>query len=362
MAESPLPTGTVTFLFTDIEESTGLVRRVGNEAFAEVRAAQRRFLRDAFAAHGGHEIDTAGDGFFVVFDSAREAVRAAIESQLALAGHDWPEGAEVRVRMGLHTAEPHLGEEGYVGVGVHRASRICDAGHGGQVLLSNATAGIVEDAELDGVELIDLGEHRLKGLPVAQRLFELSAPGLRSRFGAPRTGSATGTPGAGTFLFADLGGWRYVIQAVGDEASAVLTAEYHVVATSIVEAYGGAVLELVADTVLAVFSSASDALRGAVELRAARARARLAEGCDVTLSMALHSGRWSGDPRRPSAGTALYRVSCLARTCGPDQTLVSATTAALAEGDHDVPALRSLGVQTIRTLEEPAHLYELESD
>ena len=364
MSDATLPTGTVTFLFSDIEDSTELVRRVGNEMFAVIRASQRRLLREAFEANGGHEIDTAGDGFFVAFDSARAGVQAAIDAQRALAEFSWPDGAEVRVRMGLHTAEPLLGDDGYVGVGVHRASRICDAGRGGQILLSNATAGIVEDAELPGVGLLDLGEHRLKGLLVEQRLFQLSAHGLPSTFGAPRTGEAqVQTPGAGTFLFADLSGWRYVIQAVGDEASAALAADYHVTATSIVETHQGAVLELVADTVLAVFRSASDAVRAAATLRAAMRQVDWPEGCDVTLSIALDSGRWSGDPRRPSAGTALYRVSCLARTTQPGQVLVSATTAALIEGDRETPPLRSLGIQTIRTLEEPAHLYELvESD
>ena len=107
--------------------------------------------------------------------------------------------------MGLHTAEPHLGDEGYVGVGVHRASRICDA-HGGQILLSNATAGIVEDAELAGVVVTDLGLHRLKGLSLEQRLFQLTAPGLHAAFGPPRTPSAAPpVPGTGTFFTLDAG-------------------------------------------------------------------------------------------------------------------------------------------------------------
>jgi class 3 adenylate cyclase len=112
MAETPLPTGTVTFLFSDIEESTELVRSLGNEVFSKLRGNHRRLLRDAFRAHDGLEIDTAGDGFFVAFDSAREAVEAAIEGQRALAAEQWPGDAALRVRMGLHTAEPHLGEEG----------------------------------------------------------------------------------------------------------------------------------------------------------------------------------------------------------------------------------------------------------
>jgi class 3 adenylate cyclase len=119
----------------------------------------------------GREIDTAGDGFFVAFDSARGAVGAAIRAQLALAAFTWAADAEVRVRMGLHTAEPHLAEDGYVGIGVHRAARICDAARGGQILVWNAIAGIIEDAELSGIELLDLGEHQLKGLPGKQRLF-----------------------------------------------------------------------------------------------------------------------------------------------------------------------------------------------
>jgi class 3 adenylate cyclase len=175
MSGAPLPRGTVTFLFSDIEGSTDLLRRVGDDVFAAIRGGHRQLLRDAFAAHGGREIDTAGDGFFIAFESARSAVAAAVSAQLALARSTWPAGAQVRVRMGLHTAEPHLAEDGYVGIGVHRAARICDAAHGGQILVSNATAGIIEDAESTGVDLLDLGEHRLKGLPREQRLFQLTA-------------------------------------------------------------------------------------------------------------------------------------------------------------------------------------------
>jgi class 3 adenylate cyclase len=151
MGGVPFPRGTVTFLFSDIERSTDLVRRVGDDVFAAIRADHHRLLRDTFQAHGGREIDTAGDGFFVAFDSARSAVAAAVTAQLTLATFRWPADEEVRVRMGLHTAEPYLDADGYLGIGVHRAARICDAAHGGQILISNATAGIVEDAELPGV-------------------------------------------------------------------------------------------------------------------------------------------------------------------------------------------------------------------
>src|SRR5262245_39577199 len=133
-----LPSGTVTFLFTDIEGSTRLVKALG-DGYHEVLAAHQQIMRDAFAAHDGHEVDTQGDSFFVAFRRARDAVAAAIAAQRELAAHDWPEGAEVRVRMGIHTGEPVVGEQRYTGIGVHRAARVGAIGHGGQILLSNAT-------------------------------------------------------------------------------------------------------------------------------------------------------------------------------------------------------------------------------
>lgn len=157
----------MTFLFSDIEGSTELVRRLGDDGFAAIRAEHRRILRQAFAAQDGREIDTAGDAFFIAFDSAKSAALAAISAQVELATFVSAEGADVRVRIGLHTAEPHLADDGYVGLGVHRAARICDAAHGGQILVSNATAGILEDAELPDVELIDVGEHSSKDLPTS---------------------------------------------------------------------------------------------------------------------------------------------------------------------------------------------------
>jgi class 3 adenylate cyclase len=357
---APLPRGTVTFLFSDIEESTDLVRRVGNKVFAAIRGDHRRLLREAFAVHGGREIDTAGDGFFIAFDSARSAGAAAVSAQLALARFTWPADAEVRVRMGLHTAEPHLGDDGYVGIGVHRAARICDAARGGQILVSNATAGIIEDAELPDIELVDLGEHRLKGLPREQRLFQLTVVALPSTFAPPRTAEADGqTPGAGTFVHTDLSGWRHVIRVLGDEESAALNADYHRIATAAVEAHNGVVLERSGDHVLAVFSNASDALRMAAAIREALGDFAWPPECDVAASIVLHSGRWSGDPRRPTAGTALSRLTRFAKVVEPGQVLVSQATAALLEGDRDTPTLRDLGERTDHDLDEPTHLYEL---
>ena len=158
--KAELPTGTVTFLFTDIEGSTRLLQQLG-DGYTGVLAEHRRALRDAFRQHGGVEVDTQGDAFFVAFARASDAVAAAADAQLALA--DGP----VRVRMGLHTGEPFLGDEGYVGYDVNRAARIAAAGHGGQVLLSQATV------DLAGGDMRDLGLHRLKDLSAPERLFQL---------------------------------------------------------------------------------------------------------------------------------------------------------------------------------------------
>jgi class 3 adenylate cyclase len=358
--DSPLPAGTVTFLFSDIEGSTALLRRVGDDIFASVRATHRRLLREAVAAHGGTEIDTAGDGFFIAFDSARNAVAAAISAQIALAAFEWPTEGHVRVRMGLHTAEPHLSDEGYVGVGVHRAARICDAARGGQILVSNATAGIIEDTESNQVELLDLGEHRLKGLQRAQRLFQLSVLALPSTFDPPRTADTDAqVPGVGTFLFMDLLGWRHVILSLGDEASAALTNEFQRVVATVVEENNGILLEQVADTALAVFRSAKEALNAAATTREALNDFPWPPECEVAVSIVLHSGRWSGNPREPEAATALLRLSRFAQTVEPAQVLVSQSTAALLEGDHSAPALRSLGDREIPDFDEPVRVYEL---
>src|SRR5919205_4040471 len=137
-----LPTGTVTLLFTDIEGSTQLLRRLG-EAYAGVLAEHQRLLWEAFAAHDGREVDTQGDAFFVAFPRAVDAVQAAVAAQRALAAHPWPDRAAVRVRMGLHTGEPTSTGGRYVGLDVHRAARIGAAGHGGQGLLSATTQALL---------------------------------------------------------------------------------------------------------------------------------------------------------------------------------------------------------------------------
>lgn len=183
---SALPRGTVTFLFTDIEGSTRLAARLG-ERYAEVLAEHQRLLRAAFAGAGGREIDTQGDAFFVVFPRAKDALAAALAGQRALAAHHWPEDGRVRVRMGLHSGEPAVAGGRYVGLGVHRAARICAAGHGGQILLSSATYALLADDVLPGVAFHELGEHRLKDLERPERLYQVSVPDLPRAFPPPRS-------------------------------------------------------------------------------------------------------------------------------------------------------------------------------
>jgi class 3 adenylate cyclase len=190
-----LPTGTVTFLFTDVEGSAQLVQQL-RDGWPQVHADHRRLLREAFAASNGREVDTQGDAFFVAFARARDAVSAAAAAQRALARHAWPDGVQVRVRMGIHTGEPSVGDEGYLGLDVIRASRICAAGHGGQVLVSEATRGLVDWDELDGISLLDLGEHRLKDMRRPERLSQLVLAGLQTDFRPLRTGTPAEAPAA----------------------------------------------------------------------------------------------------------------------------------------------------------------------
>jgi class 3 adenylate cyclase len=158
-----LPKGTVTFLFSDIEGSTELQQHLGDR-YTDVLSETRQLLRDALRVWNGHEVDTQGDAFFAVFARALDAVEASVKMQRALAAHAWPDGVVVRVRMGLHTGEPARGPEGYVGLNVVRGAHLMSAGHGGQVLLSQTTRDLVEHNLPGGVNLRDLGAHRLKDL------------------------------------------------------------------------------------------------------------------------------------------------------------------------------------------------------
>jgi len=181
-----LPTGTVTFLFTDIEGSTRLVRELKG-GFRQLQADHMRIMREAIAEGGGREVRSEGDSFFAVFPSATGAVRAAAAAQRSLAAHSWSHGEPLMVRMGMHSGEGLLGGDDYIGLDVNRAARIAAAGHGGQVLLSEATRALVADALPDGVSLRDLGRHRFKDFDEPQGIAQLLIRGLPSDFPAIRT-------------------------------------------------------------------------------------------------------------------------------------------------------------------------------
>ena len=171
-----LPSGTVTFLFSDIEGSTSLLKQLGDATYAELLATHRRLMRETFDGFGGQEIDTQGDAFFYSFPRARNAVAAAVEVQRAHAKGKWPADVQVRLRIGLHTGEPAVGDEGYTGLDVVRASRLAAIGRGGQVLLSDTTRAIVADDLPDGVSMRALGERPLRDIERPEPLTELVIP------------------------------------------------------------------------------------------------------------------------------------------------------------------------------------------
>ena len=188
---STLPSGTVTFLFSDIEGSTRLLEQLGDR-YQEVDRDHRRILRERLGEAGGREMDNQGDAFFFSFTRARDAVAGAGAAQRERAGHEWPEGVSVGVRMGLHTGEPTVGDEGYLGMDVVRAARICSAGHGGQVLLSETTRALVGNSVPEGVSIRDLGEADLKDVQ-HERIYELALddqPGAFPPLKAPRATTA----------------------------------------------------------------------------------------------------------------------------------------------------------------------------
>jgi predicted ATPase/class 3 adenylate cyclase len=178
---SGLPTGTVTMLFTDIEGSTRLLQQLGQN-YSNVLSECRHLLRKSFEQWHGREVDTQGDAFLVAFARASDALGASVDAQRALAAHAWPAGVTVGVRMGMHTGEPVLSAEGYVGLDVHRAARVMSAGHGGQVLLSQTTRDLVEHDLPERVSLRDLGAYRLKDLQHKSHLYQLAIEGLSADF------------------------------------------------------------------------------------------------------------------------------------------------------------------------------------
>jgi class 3 adenylate cyclase len=355
-----LPLGTVTFLFTDIEASTELTRRLG-PAFGDVRRQHRSLVRTAISAHGGHEIDNEGDGFFVAFDRASDAVAAAAAAQHAVAGAAWPEAVRVAVRMGIHTTEAYLHDDGYVGVGVSRAARICAAAHGGQIVASAATAGVIEDLDLPGVQLRELGEHRLKDIQQPQRLFQVGVEGLATDFPSLSVGGAAGS--IATLLLTDLAGWRDVMRDLGDDATTVAAAAYHNIVTEIVQEHGGRVIEAVADNVLSLFPHARDAVFAAAEIvEALREQHWIAPTHVPEVAAAIHTGRVV-DPDAGHLGSTAFSVTRLCSDAAGSQVLVSDTTRGLLEGEPLAPfALRYVDDRAISTDGIPRRVFELTRD
>jgi WD40 repeat protein/class 3 adenylate cyclase len=195
------PSGTITFLFTDIEGSTRLLEKMGDQ-YAVALSDHHEILRASIQKWNGREMDTQGDAFFVTFTRAIDAVQCAADAQRALASHAWPAGESLRVRMGLHTGEPLISSTGYVGMDVHRAARLGDAGHGGQILLSHTTRELIIQDLPEGMAIRELGEHRLKDMKYPAPIYQLVVDGLPSEFPPIRTrftGIEAPTPGAAPF-------------------------------------------------------------------------------------------------------------------------------------------------------------------
>jgi YVTN family beta-propeller protein len=219
-----LPSGAVTFLFTDMEGSTRLVKQL-RERYGEVLHEHQRLLRASFEAYGGYEVDTQGDSFFVAFSSARDALLAAVEGQLALSSHSWPEGVQIKVRMGLHTGQAIASGGRYTGLAVHRAARIGAAAHGGQILVSQATQTLLEDEEEDlHVFLRDLGEQRLKDLDRPVRLYQAAADGLPASFPPLRPAAELAEAAEAAIRPVPLWRRRWVLGAAALAFAAVLAA------------------------------------------------------------------------------------------------------------------------------------------
>jgi class 3 adenylate cyclase len=330
MAERPQ--GTVTFLFTDIEGSTELVRKLG-ERYADLLGEHRRLLRAAFSEHRGWEIDTQGDAFFIAFDRVKDSILAAVTAQRSLAAHSWPSESVPKIRIGLHTTEPHLWPEGYVGVGVHRANRICAVGHGGQVLLSRSTAGLAADEEIEGIGLVDLGEHRLKGLEHPERIFQLVIDELENDFPPLDTiegaGLATETV---TVLFADLRGATRHMHDLPPEQFRGLLADYHRTLGRVLSDSGGMGVFSFTDSAGAAYRSAREAVDAAANLQLRVSEHPWPSGVHMQVAVALDSGEVVATGHGHFGEVVNRDARLLDQTHG-GQVLISEATRSLLEGE-----------------------------
>jgi class 3 adenylate cyclase len=334
-----LPRGTVTFLFSDVDGSTEMVKRLGAR-YADVLAEHRRLLRSEFVIHHGREVDTQGDAFCIAFGSAKDAVLAAVAAQRAIAANDWDEGIAPRVRMGLHTCEPDQSDDGYVGVGLHRAARICTLGHGGQVLLSRSTAGIADDHEITGVSARDLGEQTLKNFDWPERVYQLVVDGLPSEF-PPLRAATEQAPLTGTVTIVVSEGRRVIrlSRELPPEIFGVLINEYQRVLRDVLERMGGHGFEAYSDTAIAAFATAKEAALAAVAVQDAVSVHKCPHKRNLMISVGVHSGTagmgWLGP------ATMGCEELCDAAEGG--QILLSSATAALLEEED----LRGLNIRDV---------------
>src|SRR5215470_19332240 len=319
-------------LHTDVEESTLLTVHLGDR-YPEVLASHRTVVRAAFALLEGHEVDTQGDSFFVVFARATQAIAAAVEIQRALAAEAWPKGGAVRVRIGLHTGEPTRTAHGYTGLDVIRGARIKEAGHGGQVLLSKSTAALIEDALTGGLSLHDLGPHRLKGLPHPERIFQLVIPDLPADFPPLQSLDARGLPRQGvaprrvltTVLFVDMVGATERLVALGDRRWLEMRAQYVALVRQELARHGGEEVNTVGDETLAIFDGALAAIRCGCAIRDA------VHGLGMAVQVGIHAGEVEYDDTTMSGITVFtgHRIKALAQ---PGEVLVSSTVKDLVAG------------------------------
>ena len=327
-----LPGGTLTVVHTDVEASTPLTMHL-KDRYPEVLGTHQRLLRAAFAENEGHEVDTQGDSFFVVFVRATQAVAAAVASQRALAAEAWPDGGIVRVRIGMHTGEPIRTAQGYTGLDVIRGARIKEAGHGGQVLLSKSTAALIEDALMGGLSLRDLGPHRLKGLPHPERIFQLVIPDLPADFPPLQSLDARGLPRPGvaprrvltTVLFVDMVGATERLVALGDRRWLEVRAQYVALVRQELARHGGEEVNTVGDETLAIFDGAVAAIRCGCAIRDA------VHGLGMAVGVGIYAGEVEYDDTTMS-GITVFTGILIKAVAQPGEVLVSSTVKELVAG------------------------------
>jgi len=351
-----LPAGTVTFVFSDVARSTELVKKL-QESYVRALAAHRALLRAAFAECRGVEVDAQGDGFFVAFGRASDAVEGAVAAQRELAKHAWPEGVTFGVRMGMHTGEPYRSEHGYTGLAVNRAARICTLGHSGQVLLSGATAGIVDDVEIADVSLRDLGEYRLKDFDRPERLFQLVLAGLRSDF-PPLRAVDQQPPLSGTVTIVMTEGRRMMrlVRELPHEHFETLITGYQRLVSQVLTEAGGRRVEMAGDSVAAGFATAREAIVGAVAAQRAVATHDWPDDVNAAISVGVHSG----EARIGLLGPAILRCQELCDAAEGGQIFLSQATASLLEDENLAELMiRDVGDRKMRRTRGSVRAYEL---